>query len=231
MKINKKIQTSFHSNWKVKFLFEGPKCVVQSQATMHPGQWLVSNSSADTRGHQVGHEAEMFPGQQWSIPCLELHKQSATRRSKEGSCPTVWDLRHALECCAQTKALLYGTDTDVLVASMEVTNLIGSWSTHCPKRGCGSWVCSAWEGMTLGDLTGIYRYPIEKKIWRQTLLRGSQLQDDRQQLQVEIKLFWFKLSISSLWGWWSTQSSPKRLWELHTWRKSLATQPNRATLA
>lgn len=27
--------------------------------------------------------------------------------------------------------------------------------------------------MALGDLIGIYRHPIEKKIWRQTLLRGS----------------------------------------------------------
>lgn len=54
---------------------------------------------------------------------------------------------------------------------MEAMEVIGSWSTLCPRGGCGCWVCSAWEGMDLGDLTGIYKCPKEKKIWRQTSQR------------------------------------------------------------
>jgi len=50
-----------------------------------------------------------------------------------------------------------------------------------------------WE-ILLAEVRSLQK-PNRKKVWRQTLLRGSQLRDDRQQLQVEMKQFSLKLCI------------------------------------
>lgn len=77
-------------------------------------------------------------------------------------------MRHNLVLCPNWGSPVWGRHWYTGASPMEAMEAIGSWSTLCPRGGCWCWVCSAWEGMDLGDLTGIYRYPKQKKIWRQT---------------------------------------------------------------
>lgn len=129
---------------------------------------------------------------QWSLPCPQLCKQSETRRSKDRSCSHTWDPWDALpkpgiSCVAQT--------------------LIPWCELHVD--GQGDWELEQWllkkrlEELGLFSLgrdgfAGSYwhlQILDRKEIWRQTLLRCSQLEDGRQKLQVEINQFWLTLCI------------------------------------
>lgn len=79
----------------------------------------------------------------------------------------------------QTGPLLYETDPADPMGALKAT---GSWSTGCPRRGYGNSVFQLGKGWLWGILLAPEDTKLKKNLQRQSLLRGSQLQDDRQHL-------------------------------------------------
>lgn len=149
---------------KDKVWFEDSKWNVQPQASIQPGQWLVSNTSADTGGHrwQWGSRVPQTAMETPISRAMQAERNQKVQR--QILLPYLRSMRHSAR---PSGTLLYGTNADILVwvAYRPARSIRSwSWSNKC-SGGCRSSVCLPWGGKALWGLVYHLQIPDRKETW------------------------------------------------------------------